>query len=141
MGAVSVSRVTRGDVEEFLFREAELLDGWNLDGWAELLTEDASYYVPPTDKPNASHETTLFIIADDIVRLRERIIRLKDPSCHVEYPPSLTRRMLSNVRIGEEQDGREIEAIDAAHDGANLAGRAAKDFPGGPAVVGLRRVL
>ena len=105
MGAVSVSRVTRGDVEEFLFREAELLDGWNLDGWAELLTEDASYYVPPTDKPNASHETTLFIIADDIVRLRERIIRLKDPSCHVEYPPSRTRRMLSNVRIGEEQDG------------------------------------
>jgi p-cumate 2,3-dioxygenase beta subunit len=41
----------------------------------------------------------LFTIADDIVRLRERVIRLKDPNCHAEYPPSRTRRLISNVRI------------------------------------------
>ena len=92
MGPAKLTGVTRAEVEEFLFREAELLDGWKLDAWAELLAEDASYYVPPTDKPEASHDDTLFIIADDIVRLRERLIRLKDPACHVEYPPSRTRR-------------------------------------------------
>ena len=36
---------------------------------------------------------------------RERIIRLKDPNCHAEYPPSRTRRMITNVRItGMEGD-------------------------------------
>ena len=105
MGPARLTGVTRTEVEEFLFREAELLDGWKLDAWAELLAEDASYYVPPTDKPEASHDDTLFIIADDIVRLRERLIRLKDPACHVEYPPSRTRRLISNVRLGAEVDG------------------------------------
>ncbi|MGE3710375.1 MAG: aromatic-ring-hydroxylating dioxygenase subunit beta, partial [Hyphomicrobiaceae bacterium] len=83
----------------------ELLDGWKLDDWLELLTDKASYYVPPTDKPEASHEDALFIIADDHVRLKERVIRLKDPSCHVEYPPSRTRRIISNVRVAEQPDG------------------------------------
>ena len=44
----------------------------------------------------------LFIIADDMVRLKERIIRLKDPNCHAEYPPSHTRRLITNVRILEQ---------------------------------------
>lgn len=96
--------VTRADVEDFLFREAELLDAWRLDDWAKMLDAEAYYYVPPTDKPEASHEDTLFIVADDAVRLRERIIRLKDPSCHVEYPPSRTRRLIANVRLGDIQD-------------------------------------
>ena len=93
------SMVTRQAVEDFLYREADLLDNWKLDDWLALLTDDASYYVPPNDKPDADHRFTLFTVADDIVRLRERIIRLKDPNCHAEFPPSHTRRMISNVRI------------------------------------------
>ena len=93
------STVTRAEVEDFLYREADLLDTWKLDEWLALLTEDASYYVPPNDKPDADHRYALFIIADDIIRLRERIIRLKDPNCHAEYPPSHTRRLITNVRI------------------------------------------
>ncbi len=50
-------------------------------------------------------------MADDIVRLRERIIRLKDPNCHAEYPPSRTRRMISNVHItGGDGDTIEVAA-------------------------------
>jgi p-cumate 2,3-dioxygenase subunit beta len=90
---------SRAEVEDFLFREADLLDNWKLDEWLGLMTEDAAYYVPPNDKPDADHRSTLFIIADDIVRLRERVIRLKDPNCHAEYPPSRTRRLITNVRI------------------------------------------
>jgi p-cumate 2,3-dioxygenase beta subunit len=96
---------TRAEVEDLLFREAELLDGWKLDDWMTLLTDDATYYVPPNDKPDADHRYTLFTIADDTVRLRERVIRLKDPNCHVEYPPSRTRRMITNVRVGAPADG------------------------------------
>ena len=97
--------VSRAEIEDLFYQEAELLDGWKLDEWLTLLTEDASYYVPPNDKPDADHRFTLFTIADDIVRLRERIIRLKDPNCHAEYPPSRTRRLITNVRItGLEDD-------------------------------------
>jgi p-cumate 2,3-dioxygenase beta subunit len=91
--------VSRAEVEDLFYYEAELLDGWKLDMWLKLLTDDAVYYVPPNDKPDADHRYTLFTIADDIVRLRERIIRLKDPNCHAEYPPSRTRRFITNVRI------------------------------------------
>jgi p-cumate 2,3-dioxygenase beta subunit len=106
MGAPETDRtVTLGEIEQFLYREAELLDAWRLDDWLALLTENASYYVPPTDKPEASHEEALYIIADDAVRLKERVTRLKDPSCHVEYPPSRTRRLITNVRMSESTDG------------------------------------
>jgi p-cumate 2,3-dioxygenase beta subunit len=91
--------VARAEVEDLFYYEAELLDAWKLDRWLELLTDDATYYVPPNDKPDGDHRYTLFTIADDIVRLRERIIRLKDPNCHAEYPPSRTRRFITNVRI------------------------------------------
>jgi len=104
---VAPGAVTRAEVEDFLYHEADLLDRWKLDDWLKLLTDDASYYVPPNDKPDADHRYTLFTVADDIVRLRERIIRLKDPNCHAEYPPSRTRRMISNVRL----DGSEDELI------------------------------
>jgi p-cumate 2,3-dioxygenase beta subunit len=96
---------SRAEVEDLFYREAELLDAWRLDDWLALLTDDASYYVPPNDKPDADHRSTLFTIADDIVRLRERVIRLNDPNCHAEFPPSRTRRMISNVRVaGTEGD-------------------------------------
>jgi p-cumate 2,3-dioxygenase subunit beta len=103
--------VTRAEVEDLLYYEAELLDSWRLDDWMGLLTEDATYYVPPNDKPDGDHRYTLFIIADDIIRLRERVIRLKDPNCHAEYPPSHTRRLITNVRItGVEGDTISVAA-------------------------------
>jgi len=99
MSRMADGAVSRAEIEDFLFHEADLLDSWRLDDWLGLLTADVTYYVPPNDKPDADHRTTLFTIADDATRLRERIIRLKDPNCHAEFPPSRTRRMISNVRI------------------------------------------
>ena len=99
MNTPMTNAVSRAEVEDLLYHEADLLDSWKLDDWLALMTEDATYYVPPNDKPDADHRFTLFTIADDIVRLRERVIRLKDPNCHAEYPPSRTRRLITNVRI------------------------------------------
>ncbi len=96
--------VTRAQVEDFLYHEAALLDDWKLDEWQTLLTDDACYYVPPNDKLDSDHRNTLFIVADDRERIRQRIIRINDPNCHAEYPKSRTRRMISNVRI-EAVDG------------------------------------
>ena len=91
--------VTRAEVEDFLFREAALLDEWKLDEWLGLLTEDATYQIPPNDQPEGDPKDTLFILSDDIVRIRERVKRLASPQCHAEHPHSRIRRMISNVRI------------------------------------------
>ena len=91
--------VTRAEVEDFLYHEAALLDEWRLDEWQALLTDDATYYVPPNDQLESDHRSTLFLVADDRERIRQRVIRINDPNCHAEYPKSRTRRMISNVRI------------------------------------------
>jgi p-cumate 2,3-dioxygenase beta subunit len=101
--------VTRGQVEDFLYEEAALLDAWKLDEWLALLTEDATYRVPSNDRPDSDPRGTLFTIADDITRIRARVTRLQDKNAHAEYPPSRTRRIISNVRIVERQPLR-VEA-------------------------------
>jgi p-cumate 2,3-dioxygenase beta subunit len=99
MTLAAPSVVTRAEVEDFLYREAALLDDWQLDAWEALLADDAAYYVPPNDRLEGDHRSTLFLVADDRERIRQRVIRIKDPNCHAEYPKSRTRRMISNVRI------------------------------------------
>jgi p-cumate 2,3-dioxygenase beta subunit len=91
--------VSRAQVEDLLYREAALLDEWRLEEWLQMLTDDAAYYVPPNDHLESDHRSTLFLVADDRERIRQRIIRINDPNCHAEYPKSRTRRMISNVRI------------------------------------------
>jgi p-cumate 2,3-dioxygenase beta subunit len=103
------SEPTRGEIEDFLYEEAALLDAWKLDAWLSLLTGDAYYRVPSNDRPEADPRGTLFTIADDIARIRSRVTRLKDRNAHAESPPSRTRRIISNVRIVEHNPLR-VEA-------------------------------
>jgi len=87
------------EVEDFIAREAALLDEWRLDEWLELFTDDARYVVPSTDKPNGDPKETLGIINDDMARLRGRVERLKSRHAHREFPWSRTRHFITNVRI------------------------------------------
>lgn len=94
--------LTRLQVEDFLYQEAELLDRWQLDDWLALCTEDCRYEVGPTGKADAaelSPETSLFLIADNRFRLEQRVIRMKKPTAHAEYPHSRTRHLYNNVRV------------------------------------------
>jgi p-cumate 2,3-dioxygenase beta subunit len=96
---------SRLQVEDFLYREAALLDEWRLDEWLELLTDDATYQIPPTDVPEGDARNTLFIVADDVVRIRSRVKQLLGKSAWAENPHSRTRRLISNVRVlGAEGD-------------------------------------
>ncbi len=92
-------------VEDFLFKEAELLDDWRLDDWVGLFTEDGRYVVPTTDLPEGDPKRDLVFIDDDITRLRARAVRLNSRHAHREYPWSRTRRFVSNVRVAETRDG------------------------------------
>ena len=95
----SMELPSRQIVEDLLYKEAALLDEWRLDEWLELLTEDAIYEVPPTDVPEGDSRNTLFIIADDAVRIRSRVKQLLGKAAWSENPRSRTRRMIANVRV------------------------------------------
>ena len=108
--AAATSAVSRAAVEDFLYHEADLLDSWKLEEWAELFSDDGQYWVPSTDAPpDADPRHSLFLIYDDRHRIGERAKRLLKKSAHAEFPHSRTRHLISNVRLHS--------AIDAAADG------------------------
>ncbi len=107
---------SRSEVEDLLYNEAALLDDWRLEEWLDLLTEDAIYQVPPTDVPEGDARNTLFIIADDAVRIRSRVKQLLGKFAWAENPHSRTRRMIANVRVlGVEGENILVSANFAVH--------------------------
>lgn len=107
---------SRHEVEDLLYKEAALLDEWRLEEWLELLSDDVVYEIPPTDVPEGDARNTLFIIADDAVRIRSRVKQLLGKSAWAESPQSRTRRMISNVRVlGADGDRILVTANFAVH--------------------------
>ncbi len=96
----ALAGLTRSDVEDLLYREAELLDAWELDAWLELYTADARYVIPCTDDPDGDPARDLVLIDDNRLRLEARVERLNSRKAHREYPHSNTRHLVTNVRLG-----------------------------------------
>jgi p-cumate 2,3-dioxygenase beta subunit len=107
-GITGASGVTRQEVEDFLYTEAELIDSWRLMEWLELFDEDGSYFIPSTDRPDGTHREALYLIADDMPRLRSRVLQLLSGRTWAENPLSRTRHMVSNVRITAD-DGQVVQ--------------------------------
>ena len=93
------------EVEQFLYREAQLLDEWRLDEWLALTTDDVFYHVPATDAPDGDPAAAVSLIADNALWLRSRVAQLMGKAAWAENPRSRTRRMITNVQIvGREGD-------------------------------------
>jgi len=94
------------EVEEFLFREASLLDERRLDEWLALVTDDIHYWMPirrTTTVKEIENEFTkpggMAFFDDDKRTLGLRIQRLAVGRAWAEDPPSRTRHTVTNVRI------------------------------------------
>jgi 3-phenylpropionate/cinnamic acid dioxygenase small subunit len=95
--------LTVAECEQFLVREARLLDDARFDEWLALFTADAWYWVP--SEPNqANPRDTVSLIYDDRRLLETRVRRLSSPRIYSQEPRSRTSRMVGNVTI-EEADG------------------------------------
>lgn len=97
--------LSRSDAETFLYKEAQLIDTWQLEKWAALFTPDGEYLIPPLDQPESDPQTALFFVYDDRLRLAERARRLLNPSAHAEFPRSKVRHLVSNVNVEGLVDG------------------------------------
>ena len=92
------------EVEQFLFREARILDDGRYDDWLKLLSKDIQYWAPVRETSDA-RETDLrgpdemALFDDDLSFLKARVQRLHSGFAHAETPASRTRRMLSNIEI------------------------------------------
>lgn len=96
-------------IQKLLNEEAKYLDDWRLQDWLSLYTEDASYYVPPTDIAAAEADPTkhLYYIADNRGRMDERVTRLEKKTCHAEFPRSKVQHVVSNIVVNDSlENGR-----------------------------------
>lgn len=93
------------DVTQFLFYESELLDGWRLHEWFALFTPDCQYLVPSTDRPDGNADVDLFFVRDDWFLLSQRVAAIMDGTAWTESPRSITKRLISNIRAHNNEDG------------------------------------
>src|SRR5437764_342485 len=112
-GAVSVPSpelarlLVRHEVEDFLYREAELLDKRRYEEWLDLFTDDARYFMPmrrnvPHDQPareftREGTDVNWFDEGKDT--LARRVQQLRTGIHWAEEPPSRICHMVSNVEI------------------------------------------
>lgn len=96
--------VDRSKIENFLYREARLMDEHAYSDWLALFTDDARYWVPSNDD-DADPTNHVSIIYDDRNRMAERVFRLSGTIAHSQEPRSRTSRMVSNVELGDEENG------------------------------------
>ena len=107
-------------VEQFLYREARLLDERRFHDWLGLFTDDVHYWMtargnryPRSSKalasldndrradedPNSTEEFALF--DEDIRTLTARVARLDTGMAWAEDPPSHTCHLISNIAVLE----------------------------------------
>ena len=116
MTTVGLRVVTRAEVEDFLYAEADILDAWDYESWLALFEVGARYEIPTTDYAGWSpHESGSFV-DDDWDLLQARVKRLRSRKAHAENPHSRTHRLVSNVRLGvQDNDTLPITASFVVH--------------------------
>ena len=95
--------VDRHKVENFLYREARLMDEHAYDEWLALWADDALYWVP-CNEDDIDPERHVSIVYEDKARLEDRIARLKSGAAYAQDPKSRLSRVVSNVEIEDEND-------------------------------------
>lgn len=91
-------------VAAFLYREAELLDAYELEPWLELYAPEATYWIPQGGREtDPRYEVQLML--DDRRRLRERVLRISGGHAYSQDPRSSTVHLVGNVRIAGDEEG------------------------------------
>jgi 3-phenylpropionate/cinnamic acid dioxygenase small subunit len=114
------------EIEQFLYREARLLDERRFHEWLELFTDDVRYWMTgrSTRYPRSSKAITvldaerrqeweiedeLAILDETKVTLEGRIARLDTGMAWGEDPPSRTRHIISNVEVEPDDTASEVK--------------------------------
>jgi benzoate/toluate 1,2-dioxygenase subunit beta len=100
--------------------------------WLALWTDDGVYWVPATTDPAADPDRHLSHIWDNRARIETRVKLLQTGHRYSQEPPSLMRRVVSNIEVTAGDGGELIAesnfipaelAVQARHDLHWWAGR------------------
>jgi 3-phenylpropionate/cinnamic acid dioxygenase small subunit len=105
---IRASDALRVEIEQFLYREARLLDTRQFDGWLDLWTPDGMYWMPhEPDQTNPRDHISLFW--EDATLREVRVRRITNPRNWSQQPVTRTARVVGNVMIdGTDPGGRLI---------------------------------
>ncbi|HEX4889483.1 MAG TPA: aromatic-ring-hydroxylating dioxygenase subunit beta, partial [Alphaproteobacteria bacterium] len=93
------------EVEQFLYREARILDAEKFDDWLEMLTEDIHYWMPSIqnryrrDKTPAHSEDAMALFDEDMKSLQLRIKRFNTGVAWPEDPPTRHCHVITNIEV------------------------------------------
>ena len=91
---------TAFEAEQFLYREARLLDTHRLEEWLELFADEATYWVPLVHGQPDPYEHSS-IIHDDRTLLAIRVRQYSHPRAHARLPATRTCHQVANVLLLE----------------------------------------
>jgi 3-phenylpropionate/cinnamic acid dioxygenase small subunit len=105
------------EIEDFFYKEADLLDEREYDQWLDLLTEDVVYWMPMRKNvsyANRSKDTTaeddVAWFHDDKETLRKRVKQIQTGIHWADEPISRVAHVISNIRL--------VDPISALDEGA-----------------------
>lgn len=101
------------EVEQFLYRQSELLDGKQWQAWMDLFTEDGIYWMPP-DRSYKTWDGQPAIFAEDRHLMTVRMNRVLHPDAWSQRPLWETNHVVSNVVI-EKLDGVDLQVRSRFH--------------------------
>ncbi|MFZ5835725.1 MAG: 3-phenylpropionate/cinnamic acid dioxygenase subunit beta [Pseudomonadota bacterium] len=93
------------EVEQFLYREARLLDAEQFEAWLEMLTEDIHYWMPSIqnryrrDKSPAYTQNSMALFDEDMKSLQLRIKRFNTGVAWPEDPPTRHCHVITNIEV------------------------------------------
>ena len=118
------------DVEQFLYREARLLDERRFHEWLELFTDDVWYWMPMRSnrypkiskaivildpdrytEEDLTREDELAILDETKETLSRRIARLDTGMAWAEDPPSRTRHIITNIEVEPGDAASELKVF------------------------------
>jgi 3-phenylpropionate/cinnamic acid dioxygenase small subunit len=101
------------EVEQFLYRQAELLDGKHWQAFIDLFDEGGVYWMPVTPE-QTEWEGSPSIFAEDKLLMEIRKGRVSHPNAWSQAPMWETNHLVSHVAI-ESADGHEIRVRSRFH--------------------------
>jgi 3-phenylpropionate/cinnamic acid dioxygenase small subunit len=94
------------EVEQFLYRQAELLDGKHWQAWIDLFAEDGVYWMPIAEE-QVEWEGSPSIFAEDKLMMEIRKGRITHPNAWSQAPLWATNHLVSHIAL-ESADAIEI---------------------------------
>ena len=102
------------EIEQFLYRQAGLLDDKKWQGWIDLFAPDGVYWMPP-DPSYKTWDGTPAIFAEDKNLMNVRMKRVLHPDAWSQRPLWGTNHVVSNVSIQKIKPNGDVEVKSRFH--------------------------